>query len=146
MNLIELFAKLKEKLGIRDSRRHISELDKKILLFESKNGLFLPEDLAEYFKMVGDKAVKIDDQLYQFYTIDAFKGIGKGLTLKDSEDCFVFADYMFHLFDYAIRLYPNRRDINEVYGICGDKYSLVANSFTEFLNLYFEDSPALKNI
>jgi hypothetical protein len=146
MNLIELFAKLKQKLGIMDRRRSISDLDKQILLFESKNGLFLPVDLAEYFKMLGDEAVKIDEQLYQFYPIDDFKGIGKELTLEHSEECFVFADYMFHLFDYAIRLYPDRRDINEVYGICGDKYSLVANSFTEFLDLYFEDSPALKNI
>ncbi|HVU83383.1 MAG TPA: hypothetical protein VHC50_00990, partial [Puia sp.] len=90
--------------------------------------------------------IKIDDQLYQFYTIDTFKGVGKIETLEGSGNCFVFADYMFHLFDYAIRLYPDRRNFNEVYGICGDKYSLVANSITEFLNLYFEDSPMLKNI
>jgi len=121
-------------------------LDKKILVFESKNGLSLPVDLIEYFKTLGDKAVKIDDQLYQFYTIDDFKGLGKVLTLENGENCFVFADYMFHLFDYAIQLYPDRRTVNEVYGICGDKYKLIANSFTEFLNLYFESSVVLQNI
>lgn len=144
--MIELFFKLKAKLGIKDDVRHISELNKKIQFFESEKGLLLPADLAEYFKMLGNKPVKIDDQLYQFYTLDDFKRIGNELTFEGMEDCFVFADYMFHLFDYAIRLYPDRRDINEVYGLCGNKYVLIANSFTEFLNLYLEDSLVLTNI
>jgi len=63
-----------------------------------------------------------------------------------SENCFVFADYMSHLFAYAIRLYQHSEDFNEVYLICGDKYKIVASSFSEFLKLYFDDSMDLKTI
>lgn len=66
--------------------------------------------------------------------------------LENSSNCFVFADYMFHLFDYAIRLYPYKRSDNEVYGICGDKYRLMATSFAGFLKLYLGNSIELMNI
>jgi len=53
---------------------------------------------------------------------------------------------MSHLFAYAIRLYQHSEDFNEVYLICGDKYKIVASSFSEFLKLYFDDSMDLKTI
>lgn len=158
--MTELITRLKQQLGIKDSKRPTMEADKRILLFESENDLLLPPDLTEYFKLVGNTVVEISDDLYQFYTIDEFKSIKKGLshwggipdyrniinTLEGTENCFVFAEYMFHSFAYAIRLYKDKRDVNEIYSICGDSYRIIANSFSDFLNLYFEDSIKLYDL
>ncbi len=57
-------------------------------------------------------------------------------TLEGFQDCFVFADHMFHLFAYAIRLNKESAVKNEVYAICGDQYKIIAGNFTEFMKLY----------
>jgi len=151
---------LKELLGTKKHRKSYAKLNDNLLLFESKNGLLLPPDLAEYFRLLDNAINELDKDLYQFYMFDQFKSIEKELahwggipdyrnivnTLNQCENCFVFADYMFHMFAYAIRLYPQTTDINEVYMICGDKYKILANSFSGFLDLYFDDSIELITI
>jgi len=136
------------------------ELINKFTIFESENGLLIPSDLCEYFKMMDNAIHDLGKDLYQFYVFDEFKNVEKELgnwggvpdytnivnTLKQSKDCFVFADYMSHLFAYAIRLHKTKTEINEVYLICGDKYKVIANSFSEFLGLYLSDSMVLKII
>ncbi|HEY4149570.1 MAG TPA: hypothetical protein VGM41_11600, partial [Chitinophagaceae bacterium] len=126
--MTKLITKLKQQLGIKDGKKPAIEPDKRILLFESQNDLLLPADLTEYFKCLGDTVVEIDDNLYQFYTIDEFKSVKKELshwggipdyrniinTLEGTENCFVFAEYMFHLYAYAIRLYKDKRNANEI--------------------------------
>lgn len=158
--MFELIARLKHQLGVKDSRKSSVEYDKKILLFESQNDLSLPLDLTAYFKSLGNTIVDIDNNLYQFYTIDQFKSVKKELahwggipnyrnitnTLEGTESCFVFADYMLHSFAYAIRLYPDRGHVNEIYVISGDKYRIIANSFSDFMSLYFDDSTELKDV
>lgn len=108
--------------------------------------------------MLDNAANRLDKDLYEFYSFDQFESVEKELaswegipnyknivnTLKECENCFVFADSMFHMFTYAIRLYQNARGINEIYIICGDKYKIIANSFSDFLNLYFDDSIELQ--
>jgi hypothetical protein len=59
------------------------------------------------------------------------------------KNCFVIANYSCHLFAYAIRLYPDKADINEVYVVCGDEYKVIANSFTEFIDLYLKNPDLL---
>jgi hypothetical protein len=130
------------------------------LLFELENNLLIPPDLAQYFKLLDSATNELDKDLYQFYPFDQFRSVEKELahwggvpnyrnivnTLKQCENCFVFADYMSHLFAYAIRLYQTTTDFNEVYMICGDKYKIIANSFSDFLDLYFDNSMELKII
>ena len=103
---------------------------------------------------------ELDKDLYEFYSFDKFTSIDKELanwggvpdyrnivyTLSQCENCFVFADYMSNLFAYAIRLYEDKTDRNEVYLICGDKYKTLAYSFSDFLGLYLIDSIELKTI
>ena len=151
---------LKELLGVQKRQKSYAGLNDKLSLFELKNSLLLPPDLAEYFRLMNNARNELDKDLYQFYTFDQFKSIEKELahwggvpdyrnivnTLSQCENCFVFADYMSHLFAYAIRLYPKVTHFNEVYMICGDKYKIVANSFSGFLDLYFDDSIDLKII
>lgn len=149
---------LKELLGEKNHNKSYTEFNNNLLLFESENGLLIPPDLAEYFRLLDNATNELDKDLYQFYSFDQFKSVEKELalwngipnysnlinTLEHCENCFVFADYMSHLFAYAIRLYHNTIDFNLVYMICGDKYKVIANSFSAFLDLYFDDSMELK--
>jgi hypothetical protein len=129
-----------------------------ILAFKSNTGKILPLDLIEYFTLVNGTNGEYNDRMFDFYPINNFKSIIHDLkywrgipdygrivnTLENCGDCYVFADYMLHLFAYAIRLFPHDTDINEVYAICGDQYRMIANSFSEFLDLYLEDSLKLE--
>lgn len=153
-------SKLKELLGTKDKRKSHSELSKKISLFESENNLLIPQNLIDFFFLLDNVNHELDKDLYQFYPFNQFKSVERGLahwgglpdyrnivaTLEQCENCFVFADYMSHLFAYAIRLNRNITDFNEVYLICGDKYKILANSFSGFLELYLNDSIELKTI
>ena len=160
MMMDKQISKLKELLGAKNKNKSHSELRNKILLFESENNLLVPKDLVEYFLLLENAIHELDKDLFQFYPFNQFISVEKGLahwgglpdyrtivaTLEQCENCFVFADYMSHLFAYAIRLYRNTADFNEVYLICGDKYKIIANSFSGFLELYLNDSIELKTI
>ena len=150
-------ARLKERLGTKKYKEVDPKFNNKLLQFESANGLLLPPDLAEYFRLLDNTTDKIDADLYEFYAFDQFESVKKGLgywrgipdygnivnTLDGYENCFVFADYQFYLFTYAIRLHQHSEGINEIYVICGDKYKIIAKSFSDFLDLYFDDSTEL---
>ena len=150
-------ARLKELLGTKNYKEVDTKLTNKLLLFESANGLLLPPDLVEYFKLLENTTDKMDANLYEFYTVDQFKSIKNDLafsrgipdygnivnTLDGCENCFVFADYQFNLFAYAIRLHRQPEGVNEIYVICGDEYKIIAKSFSDFLDLYFDDSTEL---
>ena len=151
---------LKKILGAKDNNKSYSVLNNKLMLFEQKNVLKIPPDLSDYFKLLDNAVNQLDKDLYEFYPFDNFKSIEKGLvhwgpvpnygnivnTLSQAENCFVFADYMSNLFAYAIRLYKENTDVNEVYLICGDKYKVLATSFSGFIELYLHDSIELKTI
>lgn len=47
---------------------------------------------------------------------------------------------MFCMFSYAIRLNQDKNSLNEVIIICGAEHKVIAHSFTEFLDLYLDDS------
>lgn len=152
--------KLEELLGIKTPRKSCSRINDKIVSFELKNNLKLPSDLTDYFRLLDNAANELDKDLCFFYSFDKFKSVGKELahwagvpdyrnivnTLNQYENCFVFGDYMSHLFAYAIRLHENKTEFNEVYLICGDKYKILANSFSGFMDLYLDDSIELKTI
>ncbi|MFT3934436.1 MAG: SMI1/KNR4 family protein [Chitinophagaceae bacterium] len=151
---------LKEALGKKARRRLMWLADRKLARFEQEHGLLLPEDLKDYYRMTRNPDRDLDKGMYTFYPLYHFESVNKALgnwggvpdyrnivhTLNASAHCFVFADYMSHLFAYAIRLYPDNTTINEVYLICGDQYKQVAHSFSGFIELYLNDSPELTNI
>lgn len=155
--MIVQIARLKELLGTKNHKEVDPKFNNKLLLFQTANGFVLPQDLIEYFRLVDNATDKIDANLYEFYAVDQFKSVKNGLafwrgipdygnivnTLDGCENCFVFADYMFHLFTYAIRLHQHSEGVNEIYVICGDKYKIIAKSFSDFLDLYFDDSTEL---
>lgn len=126
--------------------------------FEKQNELTLPKDLIEYFSILNGTNNEYDDKFFKFYSLDHFKKIGevyedwKGIPkhfnivniLPEHEKYYVFADYEINLFAYAIRLHNNIEEENEIIVSCGDEYRKIANSFSEFLDLYFEDSIELQ--
>ncbi len=129
-----------------------------ITLFESKYNISLPKDMVNYFQIINGTNEEYDNNLFQFYSLNQFKNIDEELknwtgipdysdivnVLKDSKKYFVFADYSFHMFTYAIRLSNNKLEKNEVYVLCGDEYKKIANNFSEFIELYLIDSIELQ--
>jgi len=130
--------------------------EEEIRAFEYSNDLIIPNDLHEYFSEFNGTN-GYDENLFQFYSLREFKPIEERFEewniIGDSEkflkdfvhhkSYFVFADYQIHLFAYVIKLSKRRTDKNEVYIFCGDDYKLLANSFTEFVDLCLNDSQKL---
>jgi len=149
--------KLKEK-WVFESINDFHSIDIDVMqTFQSKNNVVLPNDLEEYFKRLNGTGGEYTDELYEFYSIDRVKKVSEEfqdwegvpsyqtlLDLKDIKNLFVFANFSFNLLVYAIKLYPARRNTNEVYVLCGEEYKKIANTFSEFLELYLNDSVELQ--
>lgn len=149
-NKIEKIKKLWEQENISNS---IVIEENELLSFQNKNNLFIPSDLAEYFKQLNGSNDEYDKNFFRFYSFSDFTSSGGGLnTWNGSSDVinavgdfvFVFADYLFCMFSYAIKLYSNASLNNEVLIICGDESKIIANSFSEFIDLYLDNSIELQ--
>jgi hypothetical protein len=128
-----------------------------LLSFEAEKGLIIPGDVKDYFLSNNGTDGNYNEDLYCFYNFKQFTSIETALkdwngipdysnlvnTFENSKDCFVLADYMFHTFVYAIRLYKEVTDKNEVYVLCGDQFKMIASSFTDFIQLYTDQSVEL---
>jgi len=128
--------------------------------FEEKYGFIIPSDLKSYFLLLNGTNDSYDNNLFRFYSLDHFLPVREALdnwrgtpnyrqivnTLKNPEECFVFSDYSFHLFVYAIRLNKFTLDDNQIYIIQGSNYEVIATSFTQFLSFYLEDDSILASL
>lgn len=156
----KVIVELQQKLGEKVPNKLSLNMENNFKAFYSKYSLSMPDDLTTYFKLQSNSINSLNKELFTFYTFDQFLSIDEDLALwngvpnysnlvnviVDSQNCFVFADYSIHLLAYAIRLYPDKKNINEIYLLCGDKYKTIAKSFSEFLSLYFSDSLELTSI
>lgn len=132
--------------------------NKQIDLFEAEREILIPKDLRNYFATLNGTNGEYDGRLYNFCSLNQFKSIDEELknwgglpnysniinTLESYSKYYVFADYMFHLFSYAIRLEKNESFENEILVVCGDEYKKIAASFSEFIDLYLEESIKLQ--
>ena len=139
-------------LGTEQNGKKHPDVENSIVHFQKSYGLILPKDLQDFFSIAYE--TQYNEKMYRFFSLKDFKGIDEELrnfdgspdysniinTLVAYKDCFVFADYMFHMFSYAIRLSKYESETNDIYIICGDKYKIIASSFTEFLHLYLSES------
>ena len=149
--------KLKEKWE-RESINNFHPLDiDSIQTFQTENNVVMPDDLKEYFEVLNGTGEECTDELYEFYSIKRIKKVSeefkdwKGVpnyqllvNLSDTQNLFVFANFSFNLFAYAINLYKEKVDANEVYVLCGKEYKKIANTFSDFLELYLNDSIELQ--
>jgi hypothetical protein len=151
----DFVSQLKNLLYPEDLVHNIAT-DIDISTFENKHHVTMPADLKEYFKTVNG-SMEYDEFFFNFQSISGFKNIDDELKyhngvpdysnivnrLVDYNQCYVFCDYEFHLMTYAIRLFNIQSVQNPVYVICADNYKLIANTFSEFLVLYLDQSDKL---
>ena len=128
--------------------------DDQIFNFQSSRNLLLPIDLINYFKILNGTGNQYDGSFYQFYSINQIKTIKeeykdwKGIPnynsilskLVELEKYFIFCNYQIHLFSFAIKLFSDKRIHNEVLLICGEQYKKVADSFSDFIEFYLDQS------
>jgi hypothetical protein len=136
--------------------KQISENE--IMSFQNENNLVFPSDIVDYFKLLNGSNNEYDNKFFKFYSLSNFKSINDDLknwnglpdysniinTLNDYKYYFVFADFSFTMFSYAIRLYSENACKNEVLVLCGDEYKIISYSFSEFIDLYLNDSIELQ--
>ena len=127
--------------------------DNELSKFQSSHNIVLPNELINYFKNLNGTGEEYDGNFFQFYSLNQLKTINeeykdwKGIpnyknivnTLIESEQYFVFANYSCHLFSYAIRFNSSHSINNDILVLCGDEYKKIANSFSEFIELYLKD-------
>jgi hypothetical protein len=111
--------------------------DAEIHSFERKQGVKLPEDVADYFRAVDGMNEDESDELgIRFWSLDELRPVVEELPAADGDafkDYFVFADYSMWAHGYAVRL---DQIANDVIIVGGEKPIAVAPSFREFLQLY----------
>lgn len=146
------------KWSSKNASFNMGAKDEEIHLFQKNNNVVIPNDLIQYFKLLNGTGDNLGDDFFEFYSIKRIKpvieefidweGIPDYKSLISSfpnrDNVYVFANYYFNLFAYGIRLYSKVEAKNEVYVFCGDEYKKIANSFTEFIELYLSDSVELQ--
>lgn len=122
--------------------------------FEKRVGVPLPSDMRTYFRTInGMRAGWPGDQDtagFSFWPLARVSWVPEELAevsphtpvFAGSEEFYAFADYMGWSWAYAIRLSASGK-ANQVVLIGKDVPELVAESFTEFVDLYLTESPAL---
>jgi hypothetical protein len=151
-NILELKRYWLEQ-GVRFSK---TALIKGIYSFQETNKCLLPKDLVEYFMKINGTNQTHDNNYFDFYSLDNFKSV-KSLyhdytripnysqlinTLPNSENYYVFADFQMCLFSYAIYLDKNLGS-HSVVVLCGGEYRIIADSFSDFIDLFLVDSDKL---
>lgn len=125
--------------------------------FAQEHQVQLPADFVRYFALVNGTRGEYDELFFCFYSLAEVQSVAERFQdhhgvpkysdlLHTWPECgrfYVFADYMFHLFAYAIRLDSLPASTNPVFVLCGGTYQLIAESFTAFLALYKRDSAVL---
>lgn len=149
---------IKKMLSISDLKFNEDEIiDRQMIDFEEYNRVILPEDLKSYFRILGNRQSEYDDNLFRFFSLKDFKSINDQLrsfdgvpdysnivnTLEGYEKYFVFADYMFHLSSYAIELGPHYNEFNSICVISGDRYKVIAKSFSLFAEVFVNEPEKL---
>jgi hypothetical protein len=119
--------------------------------FESKHGVVLPEDLRDYFLCVnGMPDGEVDDGMIRFWMLEELQPLTQGAPaysdasyIQHPESLFLFADYSIWAHAYAIRLGSASLQSHEVVIIGSESPVTIAQSFSEFVDLYLTDKDSL---
>lgn len=119
-----------------------------IKIFQKKYNVEIPQDLRNYYLDINGCGNGTLNNLYEFYSIHRTKKIHeelinwKGipdyskLNFIGMENVFVFGAYEFNLYAFGIKLHQNLSSETSVFILCGENFRLIANNFTEFVDLY----------
>jgi hypothetical protein len=153
--LLEL---LKNKWNAEGIKSFIPARNSELISFQKTNNIVLPPDLIEYFNVLNGTGSEYTDILYEFYALNRVKTINeefenwKGIPnysellniISSPGELYVFANYHFNLYTYAIRLYAESTKENEVYVFIGREYKMIGNTFSKFLEEYINDSDLIR--
>ncbi|MEM7373488.1 MAG: SMI1/KNR4 family protein [Bacteroidota bacterium] len=136
---------------------HINPESKTGLIhYENQHDIIIPSDFKKYFLSLNGSN-DYDENFFRFYplkNVEKFykkfhdwNGFPDYSTLAHSnsmiKNLFVFSDFQFHMFSYAAEFSKLNKNQSQIFAISGNKFEIVAKSFSEFLQLYFDDSPIL---
>ncbi|KKO89644.1 hypothetical protein AAW12_18640 [Sphingobacterium sp. Ag1] len=153
--LLELLQNKWKREGIKT---FIPVRNNELISFQKTNNIVLPPDLIKYFNVLNGTGSEYTDTLYEFYALNKVKTINeefenwKGIPnyrellniISSPGELYVFANYQFNLYVYAIRLYTELKKENEVYVFCGGDYKIIGNTFSKFLEEYINDSDLIR--
>jgi cell wall assembly regulator SMI1 len=122
--------------------------------FETRFGVALPTDLREYFLHVDglSEPFQWDQDLFNFYPLSEVESISDlEIMIEDKSSYFVIADHSIWLPAFAIRLAPSATGPHPVIAIETDNKggygsTVVANSFSEFVERYLSDEPSRNDL
>ena len=127
-----------------------SAREESLVTFESRYGVGFPKDMRDYFFQVD--GIDQDREGFSFWRLGDVKPVVEAAKahdlnwlkqLPEAESFFIFADYLSWCWGYAIRLSKDTIDKNEVMLLCCRNPIKIADSFSEFMELYFEDNAKL---
>lgn len=129
--------------------------DDQIQQFEARYKVSLPDDMRDYFATVNGMVEALcqdqDQNGFCYWPLKRVKTVievakylrNKSFVFRGAESFFVFSDYLSWCWGYAIRLSQNRSEGNDVILLCCRNPIKIANSFSEFIELYLVDDEKL---
>jgi hypothetical protein len=124
-----------------------------IASFEAHYGVRIPEDFCDYIANIdGIDDGNWDNEMISFWPLHSIKSVPEALTpfagipnysqithrLGEAGAYFVFADFLIWSHVYAVRFGKRESDKSQVLWICGSTYYSVAESFSDFLQMYLD--------
>ena len=143
--------KLKRNLKLQGTASGAGATEAFISAFEKRHAVIMPEDLRTYFSDLNGTAGDYAYGLIRFWGLEEVRSIREEIAAKseceaviqskysdaveNSDSYFVFADFMHEAQLYAI--YLSSRDVlNQVILLDGESPTVVADSFSDFLERY----------
>lgn len=123
--------------------------------FESRNSVTLPADFRDYFLnvdgMVQSGGDDCDQGGFSFWPLARLRSVPEECAqhrlaapgIESPDEYFVFADYLQWSWAYAIRLTSGPLEANPVIHVGTLRPRVVADSFSQFVDLYLRDAEEL---
>jgi hypothetical protein len=106
-------------------------------------GIKLPEDFKYLYQFVGG-TTDLDDEMFFFFAPDELTTMGAKFSLGNADpfrDIVIFIDYMHASWWYGFRVTDDGYEIGII--PMENKFKVITNSLTDFINLYISDSEIL---
>jgi len=123
--------------------------------FETRHRIALPPDMREYFLNVNGMAPywpgDQDKEGFSFWPLERIGTIAKEnealgrpfSRLTEEDSLFLFCDYMGWSWAYAVKILPGSGAAEGIYLVCCHNPVKIADSFSDFVRLYLEQSDQL---
>lgn len=122
--------------------------ESKISEFQNYYNVLLPADFKRYFLLInGSNGIPLHN-LYEFYNLyrinrifnefKNWKGVPdyQKLDFQQFKNVFIFGNYEFNLYSFGIELFYKSSFTNRIFVFCGKEYKMIANNFSEFIDIY----------